>query len=101
MRTRFRIILSWIGVAGFIIGMLLYLYFPAVPKSLLGWVVLLVLGIPVWLFIEWLGEAVFGSAFFVRLSAVGRILLAVPIMLVLMVVALVLVWGVQYLVLHA
>jgi hypothetical protein len=89
------------GVLVFMLGMLLYLYFPAVPRSVLGWVALVVLGLPVWLFLEWLGEAVLGSRFFARRSSGARILLGVPACIVLGAVAVILVRFVQSLVLAA
>ena len=83
------------GVLAFVLGALLYLYFPAVPRSVLGWVALVVLGLPVWVFLEWLGEAVLGSRFFTRRSSGLRILLGVPAVIAVAAIAMVLIWFVQ------
>ena len=77
-----------VGV-GLLLCALLYAYFPAVPHSLLGWLALVGLGVPVWIFLEWLGEAVVGSRFFARRSSGVRILLGVPTALAIMAIA----WG--------
>lgn len=78
---------SWIGLAAVLLCGLLYLYFPAVPRSLLGWVVLVGVGLPVWAFLEWLGEAVLGSRFFANRSSGFRILVGVPVVVVLIAIA--------------
>ncbi len=96
-----RNVLVAAGVLAFVLGVLLYLYFPAVPHSLLGWVALVGLGLPVWVFLEWLGEAVLGSRFFARRSSGFRILLGVPALIALGAVAVVLMRFVQGIVLAA
>jgi hypothetical protein len=77
---------------------LLFVYFPAVPKSLLGWVALFLVGLPSWFALEWVGTAVLGSQFFARLSRPMRILLAVPALAAIMVLAVVIAQFVQRLV---
>ncbi len=67
-----------LGVAGLLLCTLLYVYFPVVPHSLLGWLALLGLGAPAWIFLEWLGTVVLGARFLVRRSSGVRILLGVP-----------------------
>lgn len=76
-----------IGAVGLLLCALLYAYFPAVPQSLLGWLALVGLGAPVWIFLQWLGEAVIGSRFFARRSSGFRILLGVPTALAMMGIA--------------
>jgi len=68
-------------------GMLLWLYYPAIPRSVLGWVLLIVIGIPTWFFLEWLGGWVLGSDFLSRVGRIARIAMAVPILIVLLFVA--------------
>jgi hypothetical protein len=89
VRRRKRI--GLLGVAllvFFMVGcVLLYLYAAVVPQSMLGWVALFGLGIPTWLFLEWLGEVVLESRVFSRLGSFARIALAVPVLIVLAAVA--------------
>ena len=99
MPSLIRSSLSLLGLLGLVVCALLFIYFPAVPSSLLGWVALLLVGLPVWFFLEWLGTAVLGSRFFAQLSRPMRILLAVPALAAIMVVAVVLGWVVRHLVL--
>ena|SRR5207302_11422027 len=75
-----------LGVVVLVTCMLLYLYFPAVPHSLVGWAALFVIGIPTWFFLERLGEVTLGSSFFAKLSSTARIAVAIPIVIALMVV---------------
>jgi hypothetical protein len=69
------------------VGLLLWLYYPVVPRSVLGWVLLFVIGIPSWLFLEWLGDRVFSARVFSRIGRAARIALAVPVMILLLIVA--------------
>jgi hypothetical protein len=75
------------GISVVVVCVLLYAYYPAVPHSMLGWVALLALGAPVWISLEWFGEAVGESRFFKRRSSGMRILFGVPVVLALMVIA--------------
>ena len=75
------------ATAGLLLCALLYAYFPAVPHSLSGWAALVGLGLPVWIFLEWLGNTVVGSRFFMRRSSGVRILLGVPTVLAIMGIA--------------
>ena len=83
---RWRTLGAALGLAVLAVCMLLYLYYPAVPHSVLGWVTLIVIGLPTWFFLEWLGEVTLGSPFFTKLSSGTRIAIAVPVMIVLMLV---------------
>lgn len=76
-----------LGLGAFLICALLFIYFPAVPRSAIAWGALIALGLPVWLFLEWLGECVLGSSFFSRKSSAFRILLAIPVVVAFMVIA--------------
>lgn len=87
MSSNLRSALSLLGLVGLLACVLLLAYFPAVPKSLLGWVALFLAGLPAWFALEWLGTAVFGSQFFTRLSRPIRIVLAVPALSAIMVLA--------------
>jgi ABC-type dipeptide/oligopeptide/nickel transport system permease subunit len=62
----------------------LFVYYPAFPKSVLGWLSLIFIGMPSLLFFEWLGEKTLGSEFFNRLSVGMRIALGVPVFIILM-----------------
>ena len=88
-------ILSVLGVAGLLVCTLLFIYFPAVPRTVLGWVALVFLGLPVWFLLEWLGEMALGGRFMSRKSSAARIAIAVPVVAALIVLAIVLVGLVQ------
>lgn len=89
MSSNLRSFLSFLGLVGLVVCALLFAYFPAVPRSLLGWLALLFVGLPSWFALEWVGTAVLGSQFFARLSRPMRILLAVPTLAAIMVLAVV------------
>ena len=78
--------------------MLVWLYYPTIPNSVLGWGLLFVLGIPTWMLLEWLGGVVLGAAFFSRLSSFGRIALGVPVLLLLTAFAAVVIWVGQWII---
>jgi hypothetical protein len=69
-----------------VLGLLMLLFW-AVPTSAMSWALLVVLGVPVWLFLEWLGSSVLGAKFFHRLSSPARIAVAVPVVALLMAIA--------------
>lgn len=71
---------------------LLWLYYPTVPRSVLGWILLFAIGIPTWGLLEWLGGVVLGAKIFSRLGTIGRIALGVPVVVLLMVVAGFIIW---------
>jgi len=98
MSSNLRSSLLLLGLVGLLAFALLFVYFPAVPKSLLGWVALFLVGLPSWFALEWLGTTVLGSQFFARLSRPMRILLAVPALAAIMVLAVVVAQFVQRLV---
>lgn len=84
-----------LGLVSVLVCALLFIYFPAVPQSFLGWTALLVVGFPAWFALEWLGTTVLESQFFARLSRPIRILLAVPAFATVMVLAVVVIQLVQ------
>jgi hypothetical protein len=83
---RWRALGGALGLVVLAVCMLLYLYYPAVPHSVIGWVLLVVVGIPTWFFLEWLGEVTLGSQLFTKLSSGARIAIAVPVIIVLMLI---------------
>lgn len=70
-----------------VVALLLWLYYPTIPRSVLGWILLLVIGIPTWIVLEWLGHRLLEARFFSRLGSVARIALAVPILILFMIAA--------------
>jgi len=75
-----------IGLVGIVAFMALYLVmhlYPEIPRTALGWLALFILGIPAWIFIEWLGEVILGSTFFKNSSRSLRIILGVPTVILL------------------
>ena len=89
MSSNLRSSLSLLGLVGLLACALLFAYFPAVLKSLLGWVALFLVGLSSWFALGWVGTTVLGSQFFARLSRPMRILLAVPALAAIMVLAVV------------
>ena len=71
--------------------LLLYLYYPALPQGLVGWIALFLIGLPTWAVLEWFGGLVLGAKFFSRLPRAGRIIVGVPVVAVLIAVMFVLV----------
>ncbi len=98
MSSNLRSSLLLLGLVGLLPCALLIAYFPAVPKSLLGWVALFLVGLPSWFALEWVGSTVLGAQFFARLSRPMRILLGVPTLAAIMVLAVVVAQYVQRLV---
>lgn len=98
MPLSLRSSLSLLGLVGLLACALLVVYFPAVPKSFLGWAALFLVGLPAWFALEWVGTVVLGSRFFARLSRPMRILLAVPAVAAIMALAVIVVQSVQRLV---
>ena len=98
MSSNLRSSLLLLGLVGLVACALLFAYFPPVPRSLLGWVALCLVGLPSWFALEWVGTTVLGSQFFARLSRPMRILLAVPAVAAIMVLAVIVVRFVQRLV---
>jgi hypothetical protein len=76
-------------VLAFIAAYLAWTFYPEIPTSFMGWIALIVIGIPAYLFIEWLGESTLGSSFFKNKSSFTRIILGVPVAIVLVGVALI------------
>lgn len=68
-------------------AILLWLYYPTIPRSVLGWVLLFVIGIPTWFLLEWLGGRILGAHFFSRMGRGARIALAVPILILFLIFA--------------
>ncbi len=67
------------------------------PAPFSGWFILIVLGLPVWFYLEWLGEKVLGAPFFKKMSSTARIAIGVPVIIALGALALVLVGLVRHL----
>ncbi|WP_133178436.1 hypothetical protein [Shewanella decolorationis] len=88
--------LSILGIVAFCAVFLAWTFYPEIPSSVLGWGALIIIGIPAYLFLEWLGETVLGSQVFKNRSSFTRILLGVPVALILIVVALFVIGLVQH-----
>lgn len=88
-------ILGALGVVVLFAAFLAWAFYPDIPGSAAGWVVLIVLGVPAYMFLEWLGDFALGSQFFKNSSSFTRIVLGVPAALVLISIALFVVWFVQ------
>lgn len=85
-----------IAIAISILGALLvWIFYPDIPKSILGWIALFVIGIPAWLFIEWFGEKVLGSKFIKNRSSGVRILMGIPLVIIVATVAIFVIGFVQ------
>jgi hypothetical protein len=88
-------ILSILGIVAFCAAFLAWTFYPEIPSSVLGWGALIIIGIPAYIFLEWLGETILGSQFFKNRSSFTRVLLGVPVALILIVIALFVVGFVQ------
>lgn len=84
---RTEVVVATLLLAALAVGMLLWLYYPIAPQSVVGWIMLFVIGLPTWLFLERLGERVFGPRLFSSLSSKARIAIAAPTLILLMIVA--------------
>ena len=85
--SRSEVVIAALLVSALAVGMLIWLYYPVVPQNVLGWVMLFVVGVPSWLFLEWLGNLVFSARIFTRIGRAARIALAVPVMILFLIVA--------------
>ncbi|WP_144394367.1 hypothetical protein [Pleionea sediminis] len=79
-----RKIIGYVAVVVFIVAFLIMHFYPSIPRTILSWSALIILGLPAWFFLEWLGGAVLGSEFFKNRSRFVRIILGVPTLLLLM-----------------
>jgi hypothetical protein len=91
-------VLGVLGIVVFCAAFLAWTFYPDIPSSVLGWAALFVIGIPAYIFLEWLGDVVFGSQFFKNRSSFTRILLGVPVALVLISIAFIVITVVQELI---
>jgi hypothetical protein len=89
-------ILSLVGASVLVVGALLFVYYPAVPNSVAGWVALIGLGLPVFAGLEWSGDALARSRWLKSRSSTFRVLVGVPLMAGLLMGALLLMWAVQW-----
>ena len=94
-----RAVLVFCG-ALFLAGVLAFQFW-VLPATLSGWLMLIVLGLPIWFFLEWLGEKVLGAPFFTKLSSPARVAIGVPVFVALCALAFVLVGLVRHLALSA
>lgn len=62
-------------------ALLVWIFYPDIPRSVLGWISLFVLGIPAWLFLEWFGGLITESKFMKKRSSFTRILIGIPIVI--------------------
>lgn len=59
-------------------------FFPDIPRTIGGWGVLIIFGLPSWVMLEWLGEIVLGSKFIKNRTSGFRILFGVLAVLLLL-----------------
>jgi len=88
-------VLGVLAIVLFLAVLLAWTFFPDIPSSVLGWTVLFVVGIPAYIFVEWLGEVVLDSQFFKSRSRFTRILIGVPVVLVLISITFIVIMFVQ------
>jgi hypothetical protein len=98
MPLMLRNLLLVTGTVGFFVCVLLFIYYPAVPRSVLGWLALVFVGLPVWFFLEWLGNRALGMRFLTQFSSPVRIIVALPFVIALGALCIFLVQFVQKLV---
>lgn len=76
-----------IGFLGFIAIFLVMHFYPQIPRTFFGWIALVLLGLPAWMFLEWLGEIVLRSKFYGNRGSLVRVMLGVPTVIILMGIA--------------
>jgi hypothetical protein len=79
-----------LGALGTVVLFAFYLawtFYPNMPVSATGWVALIVLGVPVCMFIEWLSERVLCSEFIKKSSSFTRIIFGVLFLGILFVIS--------------
>ena len=74
------------------IGVLTWLYYPTVPRGIIGWIALICVGLPTWLVLDRVGNLLFSDDRWRHLSRGTRILLGVPALLALVAFGYGLVW---------
>jgi len=82
----FKNIVNMFGVLAFIGFIAIFLvmdFYPEIPRTGFGWLALFLLGLPAWLFLDWLGALVLGSDFFKKRSSSFRIVVGVPTVILL------------------
>jgi hypothetical protein len=80
-------VIATLLAAALVVAMLLWLYYPAIPRGIFGWALLFVIGVPTWFLLEWLGGRIIGAQFFSQMGRAARIALAVPVLILFLVVA--------------
>lgn len=85
-------VIALLLAAVIVAGVVLYLHYPTMPHSLLGWLALFALGLPTWALLECLGDVTLQSGFFRRLSSGARIALGVPTVLALITLSFAIIW---------
>ena len=80
-------VLATLLAAALVVAMVLWLYYPVIPRGVLGWVLLLVIGIPTWFLFEWLGGRILEAQFFSRMGRAARIALAIPVLSLFLIIA--------------
>ncbi len=100
-RESMRKIIGCCGFIGFVVIFLVIHFYPEIPRSILAWVALLMLGIPAWIFLEWLGDITLSSSFFKNRSRSIRIMLGVPTVILLGGIALIVISFVRHFINYA
>ena len=77
-------IIAVISAAIIICTLLVINFFPGIPRTIGGWGVLVIFGLPSLVMLEWLGEIVLGSRFIKNQSSGIRILFGVLAILLLL-----------------
>jgi hypothetical protein len=77
----FRVIAWIIGLGGFAAIYVLANFYPAFPKSTLGWLAVFFIAFPVLMGLEFLGDVIFGARYWARRSSAARISLGVLVTL--------------------
>ena len=85
--TRAEAVVATLLAVALVVGVLLWMYYPMIPRSVLGWVLLIVIGVPTWFLLEWIGDRTLQSRLFSRLGSAARIALAVPVLILLLIFA--------------
>lgn len=78
MSLHIRSLLTFLCIAAALVCYAAVTYFPAFPKSIVGWLSLIVIGVPSLFLFEWMGAKALSFNFFKRISSAARVAIAIP-----------------------
>ena len=74
-----------VGIGGLAVVYALVNFYPAFPKSMLGWLAVFLVGMPFLIGLEFVGDLIFGAKHWTKCSAPTRVSLGVVIVVILLI----------------